>query len=499
MIPLARRRRMWWAASVLALSACTHVQPKPPGPITPPTPPPESTGPVDGQMLLHRAGSQLVQSDGNAFDFRGAVACCNTEPGEPNPKWPLASEIWLDWMKAQGNINAVHVRLGPWRAILGTESELEWSDAGGGYLEVGGKADLTQFNPKFWATVDGLLSAAARRGIWVEVDLIDGWGIKHCGMGDIPDYHPWSARNNVQGEDHCSARVDAVQEAWLRQAAKVAGRHGNVIFETSNEGGLIRGWNAGWEETIIAVVKGEEAALNYPHHIISSNAERDVPSADWVEFHTNGQPAAPASKITGTNEYNPEPSLSGSTVVANYCTARGQGTYYWLWRHGMSLAEWQKALAGVKAGCAPPISGCRHPDFDSGGWATICPAGQAEGGKDCDITLSLAPQHLDQLGKAIGRVQTAHPERWDGRCLVGGGTPPGDNPAHAAERWALFEMVDGEIAEQLRAGGICAWQQGRVEIHTLRSDGFWSQLHPIATNSGCLAGNPHVGSWREPR
>jgi hypothetical protein len=504
--PLARRRRGWWwivpTVPVLLLASCTHVSPTKP-PVVVATPPPvASTGPVDGGMLLHRVGVQLVQADGNAFDFRGAVACCNTEPGEPNPKWPLASEPWLDFMKTEGNVNMIHVRPGPWRAIMGTESEIEWADEGGGYLEVAGKADLSQFNPKFWRAIDTLLSSAARRGIWVEVDLIDGWGIKHCGMGDIPDYHPWSAANNLQSENHCQPKVDIVQEAWIRKAVEIAGRHGNVVFETSNEGGLVRGWNVAWEETIISIVKGEEAALGYPHHLISSNAERDVPSADWAEWHTAGQPSPPGQKISGMNETNPEPPLSGAVMAANYCTARGQGTYYWLWRHGMSLAEWKKALNAMRAGCGgggtPAPVGCRHPDFDSSGWKTVCAAGQAEGGKDCDITATLTPDHLNELGAALGRVKAKQPGLFADRCLVGGGTPAGDNPAHAAERWAVFDATVASIADELRAGGVCAWQQGRVEIHTLRSDGFWGQLHPISTGNGCLTGNPYVGSWKEP-
>jgi hypothetical protein len=476
---------------LLATVACLT----PPGPTPVPSPTPiPPVGVVDAGMLLHANGTVLTQADGNAFDFRGAVACCFTEAGEPDPVWPLGSVPWFDYLKEHGNINFVHMRLGPWRAGPGAEDAQQ--DAP--YAEVNGKANLDVWNNAFWTRVDLLLSEAAKRGIWVEIDLIDGWGIKHCGWGDIPAYHPWAPTNNTQGVNECLPAFSGNQDVWVRKAVEVTGRHGNVTYETSNEGGLVQGWTGAWETDIINAVRDEETKRGYPRHLIATNAERDVPAADWNEFHTNGQPAPPTGKITGTNEYNPEPSLSGTVVSANYCVARTQGSYYWLWRHGMSRVEWEKALGNVKAGCGGAIANCHHPDFDSGGWKTICPAGQAEGGKNCDITATLSPAHLNELGAAIGRVKARNPALWNDRCLVGGGTPPGDDPAHAAERWALFESIDGQIAEELRAGGVCAWLTSRVEIMSLRNDGLWGQSHPLAMNTGCLAGNPYIGTWKEP-
>lgn len=450
----------------VALAACAG---NPPNPLPTPTPVPPSTGPVNPEMLLHADGAVLKTPDGNAYDFRGAVACCNTEAGEPNPKWPLGATDWFDYLKAHGNINTYHKRLGPWRT--GPGGEKEWAATGGAYIEVGGKADLTQFNPKFWDAVDNLLTEAAKRGMWAEVDLLDGWGIKHVRMGDIPGYHPWAPANNVQGEDHANPTFDAVQEAYIRKAVQAVGRHGNVVFETSNEGGLVPGWNVAWEQAIIATIHDEEGKRGYPRHLVATNAQQPVPAADWNEYHTGGGPQPPSGKVTGTNEYNPEPALSGATMFGNYCSARAAGTYYWLWRHSMSRAEWKAGLGMVKAGCGAAPA-CPHPDFNAAGWVAVPKGGQT--GPD-----------LVQAGE---KVRAAHPDWFKDGCVY----PLDDQHAN------ILRVLNASAA-QYRADGRCGWPEHDA-VMAARLDGDWDEGHLVAYTNGCflLPGNVVKHVWHAP-
>jgi tetratricopeptide (TPR) repeat protein len=295
-------------------------------------------------MLLRRSGVAIVTQNGTPFDFRGEKDCCFTEVGEPEPMWPLGSHERNVWLKNQGAINFLGNRLGPWRAIPGDQPSI--LSLGGGYLEVNGKADLTQWNKKFWNYNDQLASDSASLGQYVEVGVYDGWAAKgHCFAGGNAPYHPFLPENNVQSEDHCNFLFDAVQETWIRKVVQVMGRHGNVTWETCNECSLAGGWNTAWEEKVIATIKDEETKRGYPQHIVATNAQTTVLSADWDEFHNEGSPQHGTDKITGVNEYNPEPPMLGAKVVDNYCAARDSGTYFWLWRHDMPLKEFEIAAA----------------------------------------------------------------------------------------------------------------------------------------------------------
>lgn len=462
------------------LAACGGT-PRPPGPIPTPTPkptPPPTSGVVNAAMLLHREGNRIVQSDGHAFDFRGAKTCCDEWAGEPNMRWPVGSIEASIWLKAEGNINMKSIRVGPFRTVEDGETSL--AAIGGGYLEVSGKADLTQWNPVFWKYGDDLVLSDATRDQWDQVGLVDGWGLKNECQAGIKGYNPWFRGNNLQATSHCALVFDAVQERWVRKVVEVYGRHGNVVWEVSNESSLVGGDVVAWEQAIIAVVKDEEAKRGYPHHLIASNAQRLVPSADWNEWHTNGSSVAPSTdgKITGVNEYNPEPPLSASTLAATYCGARNAGVYYWAWRHGMK-ESWKQALNLIRAGCGGSAA-CPHPDFEQG------------------HVVAGNPDHLEELGLAFQHVRAEHPEWWAGACLAGGGTPPGDDPAHAAERWARFEEVVDALAADMRKQTICAWQQRRVEIHSLRPDKLWTELHSITTNNGCQSTSPYKNTWSIP-
>src|SRR5262249_30983093 len=154
-----------------------------------------------------------------------AISCCGGGYG-----WPVVDESWIDYV-ALHSINFLHVRLGPF--LTGEGGEDEWAATGGGYAVVGGRADLEQINDAVWAPLRALIEHARARGMWMEIDLVDGWAIRHCRRGDIPGYSAWAPDDNVQGSNECVAAghgaiaPDSVQDRWVRKVVRETGRFDN--------------------------------------------------------------------------------------------------------------------------------------------------------------------------------------------------------------------------------------------------------------------------------
>lgn len=305
--------------------------------------------------LLVRNG-RIEHADGRATDVRGAVSCCGGGYG-----WPLFDEAWVDLTSSKG-VSFLHMRLGPFMTT-NMNGETDWAPTGGGYVEVNGKADVTQFNERFWARVRALIEVARAKGQYVEVDVIDGWAVKHCRWGDLPGYSPWDHAFNVQDDDLCasagSTRVGAgsVFDRWIRKVVQETGRYDNVLYEDGNEVGLVSGYSTEWTASMQAAIRDEEQRLGYARHLFGTNsgsaAAMQHASVDYVELHQNQAPtpAQCAGKPCMVNEYNPDPPLTPQQFKQRYCAARQQGTFFWYWRHGQSDADLRASLDLMQAGC----------------------------------------------------------------------------------------------------------------------------------------------------
>lgn len=308
-----------------------------------------------GGMLAGASGGTLVKPGGGVIEFSGAISCCGGAYG-----WPIFDEAWVDYVSGKG-VNFLHARLGPF--LTGSGGESDWAATGGGYADVGGKADLTAWNGAFWSRVRALIEYAGDRGLWVEVDIADGWGIKHCRWGDTPGYSPWDAAWNVQGEDWCndggSREIigDDVHERWVRKVVEETGRYGNVIFQDGNEIGIVGGYAPEWTLSIRNIVRDEEQKRGYPRHLLGTNSGDDgvlqAVGIDYAEFHrdTAADPAQCHGKPCLVNEYNPNPPMTPVELFAQYCAARAAGTYFWYWRHGQTQQQMDQTLGLIAGGC----------------------------------------------------------------------------------------------------------------------------------------------------
>jgi hypothetical protein len=305
--------------------------------------------------VLSTADGRLVGPDGAEVEFRGAISCCGGGYG-----WPLVDEGWMDLVGAAG-VRFLHVRLGPF--LTGPGGESDWAETGGGYVEVDGRADLDQWNETFWSRVRDLLRAAGERGMWVEIDVADGWAVKHCRWGDVPGYSAWDAAHNVQEEDACAtagsgAIVEgSVHDLWVRKVVDETGRYGNVFYQDGNELGLVDGYAPEWTRSIQERLRAAEAAHAWPRHLLGTNSDRaeTIDAVDVVELHQ--VEAADGDACLGkpclVNEYNPDPplSLSPAEILDRYCAAESFGTYFWYWRHGQSAEDMEASLAALQSGC----------------------------------------------------------------------------------------------------------------------------------------------------
>ena len=311
-------------------------------------------GAPSSSMALEVRGGAFALADGGLVDVRGAVSCCGGGYG-----WPLVDEAWLDLTAANG-ITFLHLRLGPF-LTTSTNGETDLAAFGGGYLEAGGKADLRQFNPRFWTRLRALLRLARARGQWVEVDVIDAWAIKHCRWGDLPGYSAWERASNVQNDDLCATAGSgpiapgSVAEAWVRKVVQETGDFDNVLYQDGNELDLVQGYSPAWTTTMRDLIRAEEHRLGFGRHLIGTNSNHatSMRAVDYVERHQS-QPASPADclgKPCLVNEYNPNPPLTAAQLHERFCQARSNGTTFWYWRHGQRDAELSQSLALVRQGC----------------------------------------------------------------------------------------------------------------------------------------------------
>jgi hypothetical protein len=116
----------------------------------------------------------------------------------------------------------------------------------------GGKYDLKDFNPDFFARLHTFISYAGTKGVTIELTLFDSWGLKHIGDWS---WNPWDGDFNVNGRiagsDYChffdltdGVMVD-VEKTYAQKVVRETADFGNVIYEIMNEPLLVCTGDAG--------------------------------------------------------------------------------------------------------------------------------------------------------------------------------------------------------------------------------------------------------------
>lgn len=453
-----------------SLVGCTHrVKPQPPRP--PAEQPPVAqlpTQPLRLDMLLRPAdGGRLKTNEGKPIDWFQAVQCCGGAdgtvlPAGSNTRWPLASESWMDKSHEYG-ANAFHFRLGPFFGDADNESE--WADIGGPI-----KADGS-WNEPFWTKAKDLALYAAKRGSWVEVNLIDTWYCKHAASNWGDQKMPWPQADI----DACGITWTATHERFVRKGVSTFDCLGNVIWLTDNEGGEIKGARREWFEQMIRVIRDEEKKSCDVVHMIGTNFPEigDGPF-DYVVTHERQPLTQPLhGKWTLNNEHNP--SFGPDQEAAYFAQAREKGLGWALWLAELQgdkvrriFERFQDVAGGSKAVCfAPPEDDKRWV----GGPERDCP---------------------NDLREAVAKAKTVvgDPRPAWKACVAGGET-------NIACMFPTLEALVSSLQDQ----GYCA---GRTRDAITVTSGdpsssqtLWYELHATAATDGGYTDNPcKKSTWR---
>lgn len=182
------------------------------------------------------------------------------------------------------------------------------------------KFDLSTFDRAYFDRLRDRVLAAGRAGIYASVMLFEGFSLHLTAVPDNVEGHPFHAANNVNGIGIASIvdyqvlpldpRVQALQEAYIRQVVDTVHDLPNVLYEVANESsgetaeavtfpdGLTIptpiGDTTQWQYWVIDTVKRYERQMGYDAHPIGMTFLYPVPDqsraneplwnspADWI-------------------------------------------------------------------------------------------------------------------------------------------------------------------------------------------------------------------------
>jgi hypothetical protein len=403
----------------LCLADCGSVRPPKP-PITPtPTPPPVA---AFEELRLTRSGTVFTDAAGKPINLKGTARCCFTDDSPADtacdPGWALVSRCAIkDTADKAGPDAMIHLRLGPYR--VQPDWGAEQNSAGSPYLEVGGKADLAQWDPKFWAYLQDKRDYAGSLGVRLEVDLMDGWGIKWqvWRPDEFPQGHPWRAVSNVQSQEWVLPPNGAgtkailpgtVWDAFIRKAVDTFSDKGNVVYQVGNENGQIPNHAAEWEITACNIVHDQEAKRGFKPHLCGSNVPEKVGNRAEIDFlTTHADP--PFSQLRCNDVTRPcrqnedNNNYTGDVWGQLYCDAKKNGLYRDLWRADMPRPAFDVALSYLKNGCASvgPVGCFDIPNEDA---VQVLPKPAADPTVVTSVNGAIEAVHPECVGQATCEI-----------------------------------------------------------------------------------------------
>lgn len=340
-------------------------KPKPPEPPEPPKPPSRQVEFLE--LLLRQEAGKLTRASQPHLLF-GAIPCWDGDEVD-HGGWPGFDQAWIDYCKGFG-VNALHLRLGP------ACKDDRWANGlnfgTGPYL---GDDINKGFSEEWWARVRGMIEAAGRAGMNVEVDLIDGWIMKHAGpgWGDFPC--PWPPED----VEAATNRMTHTQVVWLRKAVSELGWYANVIWQDSNECGVSGRYRPEWTLDMGRLVRElEQEVGGGVVHMFGTCSGNEIaeshPVVDYTSTHREtGIDGPHLNKFRQNNEHNPP--YTPQQEHALYCAARSAGQAWWFWRGGMPKSQMDETLALWASGCEGMGGGECPFDVPTVSWIKVKPHG----------------------------------------------------------------------------------------------------------------------------
>lgn len=151
------------------------------------------------------------------------------------------------------------------------------------------KYNLDKFNPAFFSRLVQLCKSADKRGINLQLIMMDAWMIKHQRLWRLHAFNRVNNINDVDGDPRntglgtdkkqgfCSMgnpKVLEYQKAYIAKIVETVNRFDNIYFEIANE----NFYSEDWELTLGDFIKNVELKMPNKHLII----RRDFPSHHYV-------------------------------------------------------------------------------------------------------------------------------------------------------------------------------------------------------------------------
>ncbi len=293
---------------------------------------------VKGPLRVDPANPRyFTDGSGQAILLVGDHTWYTLQDGGPsNPPPTLNYTAYLDFLQAN-HIN--FFRLFVWEQARCSElvgcgwyyDPLPYARTGPGNGYDGKpKFNLSQFNQAYFDRLRERVILAGQRGIYVSIQLFDGFSVVNKGYGPSPSSpwpgHPFNTNNNInsingdpnkngQGEETETLDIPAItalQDAYVKKVIDTVNDLDNVLYEICNESNGGADYVA-WQNHMIDLIHSYEAGKPKQHPVGftvpwpgGNNAELFASHADWISPNADGgyfdnPPAADGKKIVITD------------------------------------------------------------------------------------------------------------------------------------------------------------------------------------------------------
>ena len=347
---------------------------------------------LEGPLVVSRRNPRYFTAAGGgderAVYLAGSHLWSNLQdgmgPGEPcsDGSERMDFDEYLDFLQERGHN---FIRLWRWEQFRSYTAAADyhlcmrpqpWARTGPGEATDGKpRFDLAMFDEEFFGRLRDRAIAAGERGIYVGVMLFDGWAIHLSTPPMHIEGHPFHESNNVNDVSIRSIldyqvlpldpRIQALQEAYIRNVVDTVHDVPNVLWEVANEssgGGRVDldfarylgqdevpywGDSTEWQYWVIDVVKRHERERGYDPHPIGITMQFPVADqtkvneplwssrAEWISpgFEEPGWfPGNPDIPEAGWYA-DPPPADGRKVVIADTDHfAPGSGDGLWAWK-----------------------------------------------------------------------------------------------------------------------------------------------------------------------
>jgi hypothetical protein len=298
---------------------------------------------VNGRYFTDNSGKAILLAGSHTW-----ASVFDQGPSDPPPAFNITQ--FCNFLKSNGhNFTRTFVweqsRRGTW-----TSDVNYWFKPGPPYKRTGPgnasdgkpKFNLDSLDQTYFDWIAARVDTFAARGIYVSIQLFDGWSVSSRGLPGNPWLdHPMNSTNNVNGinggsSDGTATQTLSIPAVWpiqLRYIKKLLDRlnsYDNVVWEVSNESSYTG--SEVWEARIIDTIRAYESRKP-KQHPIGFTADWYAPLLNGTVFASKEDWISPGAGNNGEIWKTSPPDSGGRKVVVNdtdHLWGNG-GDATWVW------------------------------------------------------------------------------------------------------------------------------------------------------------------------